>query len=117
MYFLYSDYNCDMFFINFFVTGFQNKKALDYPFIVCSPPVDGETKRESEGEGGTSWGVMGEGRLEPARGKEEERGVGDRTDQGGERGVGGDMVMLHFICFLNSRCIFNNWCSPPYFRL
>ena len=55
--------------------------------------------------------------MEPARGKEEERGVGDRTDQGGERGVGGDMVMLHFICFLNSRCIFNNWCSPPYFRL
>ena len=51
--------------------------------------------------------------MEPARGKEEERGVGDRTDQGGERGVGGDMVMLHFICFLNFRCIFNNWCPPP----
>ena len=62
-------------------------------------------------------GGEGEGRVEPARGKEEERGVGGRTDQGGGRGVGGDVVMLHFICFLNSRCIFNNWCAPPYFRL
>lgn len=67
-----------MFFIYFFVTGFQNKKALDYPFIVCSPPVDGETKRESEGEGGTSWGVMGEGieagTSEGERGRERGRG-------------------------------------------
>ena len=70
--------NGDMFFIYFSITGFQNKKALDYPFIVCSPPVDGETKRERERRrrGWNQLGGEGEGRVKPARGKEEERGVG-----------------------------------------
>ena len=66
--------NHDMFFIYFSITGFQNKKALDYPFIVCSPPVDGETKREREGEGGTSWGVRERGGWNQPGGKRKREG-------------------------------------------